>query len=397
VAWRAAEPAPGELCEDAVPLTAGGDPVLLRLPGYEQDEATACAPKLALRTGDAFASFTLDEARDVTLLAQAQNEAGIPIISLRDATCSTELTCRHSQPGRLFARNVPAGTYQVLVAATGPDDVSLQLETSPVSEAPPGEGCDAAQPLALGEEAIVDLQDHADVVNPQCLVGAPDATFEIALAGTRDVALVGRFSNGDTGQVSLAQNDCSDHKVCGVGDAPARAVRYGMAKGKYKAVIESLQGNPVGLSWFERPPVAPVLVPFADDCSALVTIPETGGRFSGNTSNVFADFDAGCDVGGQSEGGAPDQMLKLSLSAPRRVILDMRGSTYKTMLSVRKGPDCPGAEVPRGCAPGYGASRSYLDLDLQAGDYFVQIDGYRGDSGVWKLDVFTAPQTVPRE
>jgi len=53
--------------------------------------------------------------------------------------------------------------------------------------------------------------------------------------------------------------------------------------------------------------------------------------------------------------------------------------------------------VLRGCAPGYGASRSYLDLDLQAGDYFVQIDGYRGDSGAWKLDVFTAPQAESRE
>ncbi|HYP88449.1 MAG TPA: hypothetical protein VEQ59_09850, partial [Polyangiaceae bacterium] len=107
--------------------------------------------------------------------------------------------------------------------------------------------------------------------------------------------------------------------------------------------------------------------------------------------NAFPDFSAGCDVGGQSDAGAPDQILKLSLSAPRRVVLDMQGSSYNTMLSVRQGPSCPGTERPSSCAPGYGASRSYLDLELQAGDYFVQIDGYAGASGSWKLDVFTAP------
>jgi hypothetical protein len=63
------------------------------------------------------------------------------------------------------------------------------------------------------------------------------------------------------------------------------------------------------------------------------------------------------------------------------------------MLSVRSGPDCPGEELPLACATGYYEPRSFLDLDLQAGDYFVQIDGYDGASGAWKLDVFTAEQS----
>jgi hypothetical protein len=156
-------------------------------------------------------------------------------------------------------------------------------------------------------------------------------------------------------------------------------------------VIESARGNPVGLSLFERPVLASVHVPFADDCAGLVTIPELGGRFSGNTSNAFPDFSAGCDVGGQDEGGAPDQILKLHLTSARRVIFDMQGSGYETMLSVRGGETCPGTELPRACATGLRPGRSYLDLDLEPGDYFVQVDGYDGDSGAWKLNVFTAP------
>jgi hypothetical protein len=278
-----------------------------------------------------------------------------------------------------------------MVAATGPDDVSVRLETAPVSEAPPGEGCDDAQPLSVGVEQIADLSSHEDAVFPECLVGAPDATFGFELAGKRDVALIGRFAAGDEGAVSIAKAGCSANYVCQSGLGTQRAMRYGLAKGEYRAVIESARGNPVGLSWFERPAVTAVYVPFADDCGGLVTIPETGGRFSGNTANAFPDFNGGCDVGGQAEGGAPDQMLKLSLGAPHRVIFDMRGSGFATMLSVREGKFCPGVEMPLSCAPGYGATRSYLDLDLQAGDYFVQIDGYDGASGPWKLDVFTAP------
>ena len=70
-----------------------------------------------------------------------------------------------------------------------------------------------------------------------------------------------------------------------------------------------------------------------------------------------------------------------------RVILDMLGSSYATLLDVRKGPDCPGTEVPLACAAGYFVQRSFLDLTLSAGTYFLQIDGYAGQAGPWFLDV----------
>ena len=381
------QPAPGERCEDAVELSPNGPPVVLRLPDYAPDVASECD---AL-TGDAFVSFSLEEASDVTLIAEAQAGFGLPVIALLDAQCSQELTCRRSQPGRLFVRDLAKGSYRVLVAGTGPDDMSVRLETGPVSEPPPGEGCDDAQPLLSGVEQVVDLSTHEDAVHPKCLVGAPDASFEFELAGKRDVALIGRFADGDQGAVSFANATCDGNSSCRADEGTVRTVRYGVAAGNYRAVIESRRGNPVGISWFERPAVATVSVPFADDCEAPVAIPEAGGRFIGNTSNSFPDFSGGCDVGGQADGGAPDQMLELTLSEPRRVILDMQGSGYETMLSVREGQFCPGVELERACAAGYWPSRSYLDLDLQAGRYFVQIDGYNGDSGAWQLDVFTAP------
>jgi hypothetical protein len=40
------------------------------------------------------------------------------------------------------------------------------------------------------------------------------------------------------------------------------------------------------------------------------------------------------------------------------------------------------------CAVGYYAQRSFLDLTLEAGVYFVQVDGLSGEAGAWFLDVF---------
>jgi hypothetical protein len=202
---RPAEAHDADRCEQALPLADGGEPVLVRLPAYTPDADTECG---AL-TGDAFVSFTLDQARDVIIVAEAQLQLGEPVLSLVGDRCRGERTCRESQPGRLFERNLPPGTYQVAVAGTGPDDVSVRLETAPVSEPPPGEGCEAAaEALAPGVEQLVDLSNHEDAVHPRCQAGSPDATFELALRRRRDVALVGRFSDGDRGAVSLTSASC---------------------------------------------------------------------------------------------------------------------------------------------------------------------------------------------
>jgi hypothetical protein len=394
VEQRPAEAHAPELCEQALELVPNGDRVLLRLPAYRKDFRSDCAPppegeKLEPPpvSGDAFLTFTLDEARDITLIAEAELELGVPMLALVDESCRRELTCRRSQPGRLFERNLPAGTYRVAVAATAPDDVSVRLETAPVSQAPPAEGCAASPPLVPGIEQLVDLSQHEDAVSPRCQVGSPDATFALQLDSRRDVGLFGRFSDGDRGAVSIAKLDCGASLACEAQGSIGLAVYYGLSAGEYRAIIESARGNPVGLTWFDRPPAPAVYVPFSDDCAGAIAVPEEGGHFSGSTANAFADFSAGCDVGGQPEGGAPDQILRLRLEQARRVLLDLRGD-YEPILSVREGEFCPGAEIA--CFPGYQANRGILDLDLAAGDYFIQIDGFDGASGSWNLEVFTA-------
>jgi hypothetical protein len=160
-----------------------------------------------------------------------------------------------------------------------------------------------------------------------------------------------------------------------------------VAAGEYRVVAESMLGLPVQVTAFMRKTAPAIVVPFADGCADVLAIPATGGFFQGNTANATASFQAGCDQGGGPEFGARDQLLKLTLPAKKRVVLDMAASAYSTLLDVRKGPDCPGIEVFQGCTVGYGTNKSFLDLTLDAGVYFIQIDGYNQEDGPWFLDI----------
>jgi hypothetical protein len=394
VAFRASELAPeNETCGTARPLEPN---VVERatLTGVARDLETECAAEM----GELVYSFDLTEPRDVRLRAAALDGFGEPVISLRSATCvelDDELTCRTGSPTELFARALEAGRYYVALAATGPCDAELVLGTEPASEPPDDEGCSAPPLLPFGETAQVSLADHVDAIRTGCLVGAPDAARRIELSERSDVLLVQTGSEGDRGAALVAEAPCETEAqslACRrSSDFPVRMVARGVGPGSLRAVVETARGNPTTLTAFSRPAREALLVHRADDCSDALEIPETGGRFEGNTRNAFADYGASCDYGGQPAGGSPDQVLSFTLSAPRRMVFDLSGSDYDTLLVVRDSSmPCPGEEIFDTCRPGYEAGRSYLDVNLDAGTYFLQIDGYNGASGAWTLEVFSA-------
>jgi hypothetical protein len=329
----------------------------------------------------------------VHIHAASQDDYGTPIISFRDAACA-ELACREEPNDDLFRRALPAGHYFAAISATGPSDVDVVLETSPPSTPPADESCAGAPALTPGTTEVVELADHVDDIDTGCTVGSPDAAYVLALDRASDVLLVEATSDGDAGSVSLASAACPTGKslVCSTdGPSPVRAALRGLSKGEYRVVVESELGLPASVTAFTRPASNATLVPFSDSCEASpAEIPPTGGLFQGNTANASDDYSASCDVGGS--GGAADQMLHLRLDEPSRVIFDARGSAYAVIVDVRSGEACPGVEMTNGCSAGYVRNRSFLDLSLTTGDYWIQIDGYDGGSGAWTLDVYVAPK-----
>jgi hypothetical protein len=379
-----------ETCGTALPI-ALGTPVVASLVGTKKDLASRCG----FDAGDLVYRFDVADTSDVTAYAASLDGYGVPVVSIRRAACAApedEITCGYGFNARAFARALPKGTYYVAVSADGPTDVQLEVSAAPPVPPPPDETCSGAPALVPNKTLGISLTGHTDDIDVGCApIASVDAAYTLDLASTSDVLLALRIAQGDTGAVSLALPACSgaaSSKLCGKGSSsPVRASIRGVPAGSYRAVVESVLGNPVELTAFVRPAVPPTLVPFADTCATATAIPETGGFFQGNTANASADYSAGCDVTGVPPGGAADQMLKLTLHQKKRVVFDMQGSSYSTLLDVRRGETCPGLEMQDACSAGYFSQRSYLDLTLDPGVYWVQVDGYASDEGTWFLDV----------
>ncbi|MEM1028922.1 MAG: putative metal-binding motif-containing protein [Myxococcota bacterium] len=386
----ASTPPPNETCATALPLTPG-TPVVASVVDAVSDVGSACA----LETGDLLYAFTLTQNQDVELFGSSVDGDGRPVVSLRNQDCalpSDEIACNAGGPARVFRRDLAPGTYFVAVGATAPTDVVLNLQLSPPTVAPADENCTTAPPLAINMAVDVVLSPRQDDVPSDCVVGAADVAYDLTLAQASDVLLLGDVSANDTASVVLSQPACgggSDELLCasGTGNRVRGRVRN-LAAGSYRVVAESVQGQPMAITALVRPAVPATLVPFANTCGEVQTIPPTGGFFQGNTTNAQPDFDHGCDQGGQPAGGAPDQVLSLTLTDTKRVVLDMQGSGYTTLLAVKEGPSpCPGTQVPNGCAAGFSPERSFLDLELAPNTYYVVVDGFAGNAGPWFLDV----------
>lgn len=378
-----------ETCGTAEPAPIGV-PFPVAIVDADKDISSGCAPP----TGELVYSFTLDVPQNVDIFATSTDGDGFGVLSLRNASCALpedEIACHYAQNAHIVAKSLPAGTYYLATAATAPTQLLVTIELSPPTPPPDDDLCDGAPLIPHNKTIGVSLDEHQDNVQLGCLPGAVDAVYTLSLSEPSDVLLVERVSQADTAAISLVKPACdvpSDMLACGSGSpSPLRARAQNVPAGDYRVVAESIQGSPLEVSAFVRKAIPPTLVPFADSCADVLEIPSTGGFFQGTTANATADFDAGCDQAGQAEYGAPEQLLKLTLVSSKRVIFDMLGSSYSTLLDVRKGPACPGTEVPKGCTAGYYPQRSFLDLTLDAGTYFIQVDGYASQSGPWFLDV----------
>ncbi len=346
-------------------------------------------------TGELTYALTLTQTQDIRIYASTLQGSGSPIIGLRDPACTgaaDELTCRTSASLPVFERALPPGVYVVTVAATSPIDASIQVVLSAPSATPLDQTCASPPAVAPNGSVTFDLANHESAIADMCAAGEYDAAYDISLAVASDVLLVERLGETDMGAVSLDPPACTAALACTQGATPVRIGKRNVAAGDYRAVVADVLGLEGTLDALVRPTVAPTILAAgaADTCAAPVDV-SAGGFFTGDTSTASADFDNPCDTPTSPPGGAPDQVLSLNLAQPQRVVLDSEGSSYTTILDVRQGSTCPGLPVDNACYVGFTAQKSFLDLELEAGQYWVIVDGYSGASGPWNLDVRVLP------
>lgn len=380
-----------ESCANATPIVPE-TPTTVSIIDPAKDLVSACAAA----TGELTYSLTLAQASDVHVFASTLVGSGRPVIGLRTPHCvdaADELRCRVGSTLPLFARNLAAGTYVLTVAATSPIDASVLVRVAAPTVAPPDQACASAPMLAPNTTVQVDLSAHEDAIKDGCRAGGPTAAYDVSLPVDSDVLVVARFPQTESGAVSFDAPACStmSRLVCDAGSTPVRISKRGVPAGDYRAVITDDVGALTTLTAFVRPTVAPTTVSGADLCANAIDIPQTGGFFVGDTTNATANYDATCDSPNAPPGGAPDQVLRLVLAQPKHVVFDMSGSTYTTLLEVRQGSPCPGTVFNDACYVGFSGARSFLDLELPAGTYWVIVHGYAGSKGPFNLDVRVLP------
>ncbi len=381
-------------CASAAPIQPG-TPVPVAIVAPPTTLASACTAN----TGELTYAFTLAAPQDVHVYASTVRGSGVPVIGLRDPACSgqtDEIGCRSGSAVPIFERSLPAGQYVVTVAASSPIDASLEVDVAPPTTLPADQTCAAPPPAPANGRVAVDLSAHEDAIKDGCDPGGPDAVYDVALPVASDVLLVGRFPDTEAAAVALDAPACDAFSLlaCDVEGAIPRVGKRNVPAGDYRAVVTDQLGLQGSLDVLVRPTVVPTILGpgMGDTCAQALAIDGSqggGGFFTGDTSTSMPDYTSGCDAPGVPP--AADQLLSLNLTQPQRVVFDMEGSAYTTILDIRQGATCPGAPVMGGCFVGFGPQRSFLDIELLAGTYWIVIDGYNQAKGAWDLDVRVLP------
>jgi hypothetical protein len=380
-------------CASATPITPGTPISVSIVDPLPTDLPSACPAT----TGELTYAFTLTQPQDVRVYASATRGSGTPIVGLRAPPCTDaadELACQANPSDDIFQQDVPAGTYVVTVAGSSPIDLSLDVELAAPTMPSADQTCTAPPVLTPNVALAFDLANHESAIKDGCFGGGPDAAYDLSFTTASDVLLLSQIPQSEAGGLSFDTPACdaAGELACTTGDTPLRVSRRNVRAGDWRVVVADQLGLMGTVEALVRNTVAPTIIPpgTAATCAAAVDA-SMGGFFTGDTSTVGIGYQSGCDS--PSQGGEHLQVLSLNLTTPQRVVLDTEGSAYQTLLDVRQGPSCPGDPADQGnaCYVGYTAQRSFLDLELTPGTYWILVSGYNGADGAWDLDVRILP------
>jgi hypothetical protein len=380
-------------CASATPITPGSPVTVSIVDPLPTNLPSACPAT----TGELTYSFTLTQPQDVRIYATTTRGSGSPIVGLRAPPCAgmtDELSCQSNTSDALYQQDLPAGTYVITVAATSPIDTSLDVEIAAPTTPAANQTCAGPPAIAPNVPLEVDLSNHESAIKDGCFEAGPDEAYDLLLGTASDVLLLAQLPQSESGGLSLDAPACTatGQLACTTGQTPLRVSRRNVRAGDWRVVLADQLGLTGSLDVLVRDTVAPTIVPpgTAATCATAVDA-SAGGFFTGDTSTVGVGYSSGCDSPAQS--GEHLQVLSLNLTSAQRVVLDMEGSAYQTLLDVRQGPSCPGDPANGGnaCYVAFTAQRSFLDLELTPGQYWVLVSGYDGADGPWDLDVRVLP------
>ena len=313
--------------------------------GLDGDIALSCAAD----GPDAVYRFHLDARADVR--AEARMGSTPIALALRPlAACGGEadLRCSARTAPALFARDLAAGDYALVVQTPLPGPFVLTLEIEPATTLPEADTCaPTTQVLAASVTLHGRFDEVTDDLRPACRDdggAVADAVYRLEITEPSDVVITASTSEGDALYLSLV-GDCASTRAsiaCSVDRAPI-VRRRALAAGTYFVAIEP--ESPAVVEYAISAQIAPAVTPMPGDACASAIDAPLDGRVVIPVSSLLAD-------GGTSCGGGSDRdaTLRLMLDAPRDVRVRARADAggAPPMIALRTACDAPESDLACG-------------------------------------------------
>jgi hypothetical protein len=368
-------PALAELCGRAAALVSG-----VPQPGV----TTGTFDEVAASCGDGAHGPDTPFVLEVPVRSRARirnaSDDFSPVVHVRRrcADEGTEVGCAATETGEhtaSFVGLLDPGTYTVFADASDHEaDGKFSLTAELVPEqgsGAPGDGCADALPLPHGEPTV-----HGDTFRARDHTagkcgggGAADVLYELELP--KRTRFVATFTSEEATHIFVLSKTCADRSseiACG------RTVDETLAAGTYFLAVDGNAPDAFGayaFDWHARDVAAQEA-----GCKSAPLLVD-GKPVSGTTVGASNKFTPTCAGTGNDTGDRVYRMtlpqrghVRISLQSPRFTgVLALRSSCLDTIGGGGSHP------IELGCNTGDDAHQAHLEANLEAGTYYVIVDG----------------------
>jgi hypothetical protein len=283
-----------------------------------------------------------------------------------------------------------AGGYAVFADSTGREGdgrFTLLAETSPMQgSGAPGDTCPDAFPIAASARYDGDTFPSRDDVAGSCGgAGAPDEVYRLDLP--KRMRLTTRIARQEGHHVFVLTRTCGDRSgeiACGA------TIDQVVSPGTYWLAVDGATPMDFGRYSFEAR---------FHDVGAQETacksapILRSGSTVTASTDGAGDKFTTSCG-GREDTQSNPDRMYRIDLAHKSHVTLALTTATWDGVLALRRSCVDPvpatgvqANELRCNNDDGGDSHRAKIDMNLEAGTYYVLVDGNAtGNSGPFTLD-----------
>lgn len=352
----------------------------------EDSVSLACG---AATAGDHIYRVQLDAPSNVRVVVRNPDDAAMTVGLMGDCGDGASVQrCLRGEPVDTTFYGLPAGAHDLVVEGPGgkPVPYLLTVDILPQSEPPVGDVCGGAKPLVPLETQQGAFFDFEDDYSLSCGLAGRDAVYALAVDEPSDVRLVAS-AGGQLMQVAL-QSTCGDvlsERACAAGTMIDQTLRN-VPAGDYAVVVQSYRAAAFAVMAELMPPTLTTPVAGNDTCESAILVPEGGGLFVGDTSNLQGDY-VTRTCGAEARGR--DAVFRLEVASSSVLRATTEGAAFDTVLYL-KSDVCPSVGE-LACTEGPGLD-SALETALEPGTYFLVLDGYGASSfGTYQLLIELEP------